>query len=143
MMLIFHLQSALKDLNDLIDISQQDIEDIKLAQHDSQFKRISLKEEKIKSFENRKAMIDHEISKLMRSNPQLDMSELLDDEQHTALQELKVKLADLSEVNKKYAKMVLSVGSFYNSLLERVIPTEMEGYERVTSKDASFLKVRV
>jgi len=142
-MLIFHLRSALKDLDNLIEISQQDIEDIKQAQHNAQFDRISLKEEKIKSFENRKAMIDHEISKLMRANPKKDMAELLDEEQHAALQELKVKLATLSDVNKKYAKMVLSVGSFYNALLERVIPTEMEGYERVTSKNASFLKVRV
>ena len=141
-MLAFHLQSALKDLDDLIEISQQDIEDIKLAQHDSQFERIGLKEDKIKSFEHRKAMIDHEISKLMRSNPELEMVELLDDEQQASLQQLKVKLAELSEVNKKYAKMVLSVGTFYNSLLERVVPTEMEGYERVTSKNASFLEVR-
>jgi hypothetical protein len=71
------------------------------------------------------------------------MAELLNDEQHAALQQLKSKLKELSEVNKKYAKMVLSVGTFYNSLLERVIPTEMEGYTRVTSKKASFLEVRV
>lgn len=139
---MYHLQSALKDLNDLIEISQQDIEDIKAARHDSQFERIALKEDKIKSFENRKAMIDHEISKLMRTHPELDMAELLDDEQHAALQQLKAKLKELSAVNKKYAKMLLSVGTFYNSLLERVIPTEMEGYTRVTSKNASFLEVR-
>ncbi len=141
-MLAFHLQSALKDLDDLIAISQQDIDDIKVARHESQFERIGLKEDKIKSFEHRKAMIDHEISKLMRSNPQSDMSALLDETQQAALQQLKVKLAELSDVNKKYAKMVLSVGSFYNTLLERVIPTEMEGYSRITSKNASFLKVR-
>jgi len=142
-MLAFHLQSALKDLEDLIAISQSDIEDIKLARHESQFERIGLKEDKIKSFEHRKAMIDHEISKLMRNNPDSDMSVLLDDEQQALLQQLKITLAELSVVNKKYAKMVLSVGSFYNALLERLIPTEMEGYDRITSKNGSFLKVRV
>ncbi len=142
-MLAFHLQSALDDLNDLIAISQQDIEDIKAAHHESQFERIGLKEDKIKSFEHRKAMIDHEISKLIASNPKSDIAALLNEEQQASLQQLKVKLAELSDVNKKYAKMVLSVGTFYNSLLERVIPTEMNGYERVTSKDASFLKVKV
>jgi len=142
-MLAFHLQSALKDLDDLIAISQQDIEDIKVAQHESQFERIGLKEDKIKSFEHRKAMIDHEISKLMRSHPEHDMATLLNDDEQASLQQLKVRLAELSDVNKKYAKMVLSVGTFYNTLLERVIPTEMEGYDRVTSKNASFLKVRV
>lgn len=142
-MLAFHLQSALKDLDDLIAISQQDIEDIKVAQHESQFERIGLKEDKIKSFEHRKAMIDHEISKLMRSHPEHDMATLLNDDEQASLQQLKVRLAELSDVNKKYAKMVLSVGTFYNTLLERVIPTEMEGYDRVTSKNASFLKIRV
>ncbi len=142
-MLAFHLESALKDLNDLIAMSQQDIEDIKQARHDAQFERIGLKEDVIKSFEHRKLMIDHEISKLMRRHPESDMATLLDDEQQASLQQLKSKLAELSDVNKKYAKMVLSVGTFYNALLERVIPTEMEGYDRVTSKDASFLKVRV
>ncbi len=142
-MLAFHLESALKDLNDLIAMSQQDIEDIKQARHDAQFERIGLKEDAIKSFEHRKSMIDHEISKLMRRHPESDMATLLDDEQQASLQQLKSKLAELSDVNKKYAKMVLSVGTFYNALLERVIPTEMEGYDRVTSKDASFLKVRV
>ncbi|RUM62594.1 MAG: hypothetical protein DSZ03_06475 [Sulfurimonas sp.] len=142
-MLAFHLQSALKDLDDLIAISQQDIEDIKVAQHESQFERIGLKEDKIKSFEHRKAMIDHEISKLMCSHPEHDMATLLNDDEQASLQQLKVRLAELSDVNKKYAKMVLSVGTFYNTLLERVIPTEMEGYDRVTSKNASFLKVRV
>ena len=142
-MLAFHLQSALKDLEDLIAISQSDIEDIKLARHESQFERIGLKEDKIKSFEHRKAMIDHEISKLMRNNPDSDMTALLDDEQQALLQQLKIKLAELSGINKKYAKMVLSVGTFYNALLERVIPTEMEGYDRITSKNGSFLKVRV
>ncbi len=142
-MLAFHLQSALKDLNDLIEMSRQDIDDIKLAQHESQFGRISLKEDKIKSFEHRKAMIDHEISKLMRTNPKRDVSELLDEEQQALLQNLKTTLAELSDVNKRYAKMVLSVGTFYNALLERVIPTEMEGYDRITSKNSSFLKVRV
>lgn len=57
-MLSHHLQSALADLKDLIKITESDIEDIKLAQNDSQFDRLSLKEDKLKSFEQKKKSDD-------------------------------------------------------------------------------------
>lgn len=142
-MLLHHLKSAIKDLKDLISITQTDIEDIKEAKQSPQFDRLPLKDEKIKSFESKKAMIDHEISKLMSENPQKDLSDLLDDEQHDALDELKVELLNLRDINQKYAKMVLTVSSFYNRLLERIVPTEMNGYNKVASKNPSFLEVRV
>jgi hypothetical protein len=53
-MLSHHLQSALSDLRDIIRITKEDIADIKEAKHDSQFERLSLKDEKIKSFEAKK-----------------------------------------------------------------------------------------
>lgn len=141
-MLSYQLQSAIKELNDLILLTQEDIEDIKEARHTPQFDRLSLKEEKIKSFEHKKAMIDHEISKLMTAEPAKALSDLLDNDQQQHLELLKEKLNSLREVNQKYAKMVLSVGSFYNMLLEKIVPTQMQGYRSVASKEASFLEVR-
>ncbi len=67
-MLSYHLRSALNDLKDLIKITELDIADIKEARNESQFDRLSLKEEKIKSFEAKKAMVDHEISSLMTAD---------------------------------------------------------------------------
>jgi hypothetical protein len=143
MMLSYHLQSALKDLADLIKMTESDIEDIMQAKQEPQFKRLPLKEEKIRSFESKKAMIDHEISKLMTQNSDSDLAQLLNDEQHDQLDKLRAELTNLSHTNQRYAKMVLSVSSFYNSLLERIVPTEMEGYTSVASKNASsFLEVR-
>jgi len=142
-MLSHHLQSALSDLRDLIKITESDISDIKLAKNDSQFDRLSLKEDKLKSFEQKKAMIDHEISTLMTSYPQKELSELLNTEQHKFLDELKVELNNLREVNKHYAKLVLTVSNLYNTFLERLVPTEMQGYNKVASKDASIIEVRV
>jgi glutamyl-tRNA reductase len=143
MMLSHHLQSALKDLRDLIAISQKDIDDIQKAAHDNQFERLSIKEEYLKSFESKKAMIDHEISKKMSANPEKELSELLNEIEHKELENLKFELSALRDINQRYAKMVLSVGSFYNSLLEQVVPTEMQGYKKVASSDSTFLKVRV
>ena len=142
MMLLHHLKGAIKDLRDLISITQTDIEDIKEARQSPQFDRLPLKDEKIKSFESKKAMIDHEISKLMTANPTAELSTLLNNEQHDALDELKTELSNLREINQKYAKMVLTVSSFYNTLLERIVPTEMNGYQRVASKNPTLLEVR-
>jgi len=142
-MLSNHLQSALQDLRDLIEITETDITDIKEAKNDPQFDRLSLKESKLKSFESKKAMIDNEISILMSSNPDSDLPDLLNDEQHNALDELKNELNNLREVNKRYAKLVLTVSNLYNTFLERLVPTEMQGYQKVASKNPSILEIRV
>ena len=142
-MLSYHLQSALGDLKDLINITQTDVEDIKLANNDPQFERLSLKEEKLKSFESKKAMIDHEISSLMSASPDMDLPQLLNEEQHEYLDQLKIELSNLREVNKEYARLVLTVSNLYNTFLERLVPTEMQGYNKVASKDPSILEVRV
>ncbi len=142
-MLSYHLQSALSDLRDLIKITESDVEDIKVAKNDPQFERLALKEEKLKSFESKKAMIDHEISSLMSANPDLDLPLLLNKEQHDYLDQLKEELSNLRDVNKQYARLVLTVSNLYNSFLERLVPTEMQGYKKVASKDPSILEVRV
>lgn len=142
-MLTHHLKSALEDLKDLIQITKSDIEDIKAAQHDPQFERLAIKDEKLKSFESKKAMIDHEISSLMTQNPNIELPQLLNDEQHALLDDLKNELSELREVNKEYAKLVVIVSNLYNDFLEQLVPTEMQGYNKVASKDSSILEVRV
>ncbi len=142
-MLSHHLQSALSDLKDLIKITESDIADIKEAKNDPQFERLSLKEDKLKSFEQKKAMIDHEISTLMTTNPDKELPKLINEEQHTLLDELKIELSKLREVNKHYAKLVLTVSNLYNTFLERLIPTEMQGYEKKASRNPAILEVRV
>lgn len=142
-MLSYHLQGALNDLKDLIKITEFDVEDIKKADNNPQFERLKLKEEKLKSFESKKAMIDHEISSLVVKNPQKTLPELLDDEQHNYLEEMKVELSKLRDVNKKYARLVLAVSNLYNSFLEKIVPTEMQGYNKVASKNSAILQIRV
>lgn len=141
-MLSFQLQSAIKELDTLIALSLEDIENIKQAEHNPQFDRLSMKEEKIKSFEYKKAMIDHEIAKLMTNDPLKPLAELLDNEQHQQLEIFKERLGRLRLVNQQYAKMVLSVGAFFNTLLEKILPSQMNGYQRSASRETSFLEVR-
>lgn len=143
-MLSHHLKNALEDLRNLIKITESDIADIKEAKNDPQFDRLAIKEEMLKSFEVKKAMIDYEISSLMSANPDSDLPELITNEQHLLLDELKVELNNLRDANKHYAKLVLLVSNLYNTFLERIVPTEMQGYNKVASKSsASILEVRV
>ncbi len=142
-MLSYHLEGALKDLRELIEITNADIEDIKKANNNPQFERISLKEEKLKSFESKKAMIDHEIALLVQKNPNTELSSLLTQQQHGYLAELKEEIANLHAINKRYARLVLAVSNLYNEFLEKLVPTEMNGYQKVASKESKILQVRV
>jgi hypothetical protein len=54
-MLSYHLKSAVNDLQQLVKISEQDIEDIKFANHAPQFERRKIKEDMLNSFENKKS----------------------------------------------------------------------------------------
>jgi hypothetical protein len=141
-MLSHYLDKALNDLEQLTQLTQTDIDDIKLAKHEVIFDRSKIKEELISSFQNKKAMIDNEISKLMEAYPDLGIDNLLSAEDQDKLSALKEHLVELKSLNKRYAKLVLTVSEFYNSLLERMVPTEMEGYEKVAQKHRSILEVR-
>jgi hypothetical protein len=141
-MLSYHLEGAVANLRDLISITRADIEDIKEARHEAQFDRLKLKDETLKSFESKKSMIDHEILSLVKANPQSDLLEILDETQHASLEELKSLLGELKDLNREYSKLVLALSSLYNSFLERLIPTEMQGYSRVATKESAILKLK-
>lgn len=135
-MLLEHLKLAVSHLNGLIGLTESDIEDIKQAKHTLIFERTKEKSKLIKSFENQKSLVDGELKKLA-SNGSLNFSS--DEEQF--LEELKDKLFKLKDLNREYARFVLGVSEFYNSLLERVVPTEMSGYNKVVSSN-SYLHLK-
>lgn len=142
-MLHHHLKSAVNDIRTLTEITRNDIQDIKEARHEDLFSRVKTKEELVTAFENKKALIDNEISKIAKKNPQKPLEELLPSEIRDQLDDLRESLKDLKSINKHYARMVLAVSEFYNSLLERIIPSEQNGYQGTSTRSASFLKVNV
>ncbi|WP_456380375.1 hypothetical protein [Hydrogenimonas sp.] len=142
-MLIHYLEEAGEDLQRLIDLTAGDIEDIKAARHERMFDRIETKERTLKAFENRKAAIDREIATLLKNNPNSGMEELLEEEVLEKLAALKAKLEKLQALNRRYARFVISVGEFYDSLYEEMLPVEKDGYMGKNTKLASLLEVRV
>lgn len=122
------LKDSIKTIQELINSTKLDLDDIKHARHQSLFNRSKLKEDLLFSFESQKATIDSEIAKIVAQNSQLDLEALLSQEEHSLLDELRESLEILKEYNKQYAVMVLSVSEFYTSLLNEILPKESVGY---------------
>jgi FKBP-type peptidyl-prolyl cis-trans isomerase (trigger factor) len=141
-MLKHYLEKAIEDLETLSELTQQDIEDIKAARHNAMFERIKTKEHTLLTFENRKSLIDHEIANIIKANPDSDMETLLDDEIKHYLATMRDKLERLQEINRRYARFVITVGEFYNTLYEEMLPVEKEGYTGRSTKTASLIEVR-
>ncbi len=142
-MLTDYLQQAIDDLDRLIELTALDIEDIKRARHESLFGRIEQKSARIESFERRKSMIDKTMVAMMRNNPGVELSELLDSETTALLTTLKERLNRLQELNRYYARFVIAVGEFYSAMFEEVLPTEPDGYDGKRTRAASLIEVRV
>ena len=141
-MLSHYLKSSIEDIENLIELTKKDILDIKEAKHEAIFNRTKIKNDLIKSFENKKSMLDNELMKLVKKSDNKALEEVLGDAEKDMLEEMKVKLSLLKSKNKEYARFVVTVSEFYNSLLDSVFPRDMDGYQKVNSKPASLLKVR-
>lgn len=142
-MLSKYLSDAIEDIKRLTQLTQQDISDIKKAHHEEVFSRTKIKSELIISFEAKKALLDNELVLLTKANPDKNLSDILDKKDSQNLSKMKDCLIELHVANKKYAKFVVSVSEFYNSTLEAMFPSEVDGYNKNASKPASFLKVSV
>jgi len=141
-MLKKYLENAVGDLKKLIQLTTDDIGDIKKADHLAIFERVSKKEQLITTFEAKKKMIDENITKKASQNKGVSLEDILDNIEKGYLEDLKFQLLELKKINRRYARLVVSVGTFYSSLLEKIVPTEMDGYETVIKQSASFLEIK-
>lgn len=141
-MLSHYLQSSIDDIDNLIELTQKDIQDIKAAKHESIFKRTKIKNDLIKSFENKKSMLDNELMKLVKNSDNKSLESILETSQKEMLNTMKDRLSTLKIKNKEYARFVVSVSEFYHSLLDSIFPRDKDGYKSVNHKPASLLKLR-
>lgn len=143
-MLVHYLNLAIESLQGLIDITKTDIDDIKNARHEKLFGKLKIKEEFVNSFERYKSMIDSEIVDMAVANPSLELRELLDDSQKDLLNDMREKLLELKQTNRHYAKLVVAVNSFYNSLVEQMLPNGEQafGYDGHAQRRAGFLEAK-
>lgn len=74
-----NLQNAITLLNELIEITQNDIENIQNAKHDLVDKSVKTKTALIKKFENAKNQIDEDLFNMLNEKKGMDLASVLDE----------------------------------------------------------------
>lgn len=136
-MLHLHLQNANNDLKSLIEISLKDIADIKEAHHEAIFARLDGKNNCIDSFKNHKNLADSAMRDLLSKHPNKGIAELLDEKAMELIDEMRLNLKELRALNKSYARSVIAVSEFYNSLVDAIMPSANYSYGKADYKNAN------
>ncbi|EAH8331507.1 flagellar protein FlgN [Campylobacter coli] len=106
-------------LTKLIELTQEDIKNIKIAKHDTVASSVEEKNKLISEFSAAKKKLDSALVELNNSSTK-GLSELLDEEDKQKLDELKKNLQTLHTTNKEYAKFVLIVKDFLDGLVNKM-----------------------
>ena len=137
-MIKMYLENAIKDITQLIDLTDKDLEDIAQANHDDIANRVSQKNHLTISFETNKSLLNDELTKKVQDDK---LEDSLDDKEKELLEELKQKLSILKDKNRKYAKYVIKLNEFYTSLFDEMFKLDRSGYEVSHAKPASVFAV--
>ena len=143
-MLKRYLDEAMGVLDELIAQTTEDIENIKLADHSKVDDSVRRKNELVKKFESVKSLLDKELLRVSRENGGVNLSSILDDEVKSSLALMRSKLEELYSKNKEYAKYVVGVKEFFDSLLKNMFKGEQDGgYDKNGLRPESLFKTRV
>ena len=143
-MLKRYLDEAMGVLDELIAQTREDIEKIKLADHSKVDDSVRRKNELVKKFESVKSLLDKELLRVSRENGGANLSSILDDEVKSSLALMRSKLEELYSKNKEYAKYVVGVKEFFDSLLKNMFKGEQDGgYDKNGLRPESLFKTRV
>ncbi|STQ87134.1 Uncharacterised protein [Helicobacter muridarum] len=137
-----YLQEAINILNSLIKFTQEDIDDIKVANHEVIFNRCNTKAVAIKEFEYAKSRIDKEIIDLTKKHPHLNIAQILDEKADLLLADMRKALEELKSINRHYAHIAFALSEFYTSIADRLIPREKADYKS-RAEQSQLLKIEV
>lgn len=140
MMLKRYLDTAISILDELIDTTLQDIENIKEAKHSAVDESVRKKGVLVKNFEDTKRSLDKELVNLSKTSENLQ--EALDDEVKANLVLMREKLEILHKVNKEYARHVVLVKEFFDSLTKQMFNLDQNAYTQSVSQ-SNFYKAKV
>ena len=143
-MLKRYLDEAMGVLDEFIAQTTEDIEKIKLADHSKVDDSVRRKNELVKKFESVKSLLDKELLRVSKENGGANLSSILDDEVKSSLALMRSKLEELYSKNKEYAKYVVGVKEFFDSLLKNMFKGEQDGgYDKNGLRPESLFKTRV
>lgn len=138
-MLRTYLDKANEILSELINLTKEDIENIRAAKHDGVAASVDKKAKLMSEFAKAKADLDKALIEL-NSSSQKDLSELLSDEDKEKLELLKENLASLHGSNKEYAKLVLILKNFYDRMIKVMFKSDVSDTGKVQN---SLLKLKI
>ena len=139
-MLERHLTNAIKELEILITLTQEDIDLIKEANHAKLSEKHALKKHALRAFESTKSLLNHALSQ-RTSEGDTTLEAGLSDEENHLLDSFKTKLLELKEVNLHYSKLVISVNEFYGTLFDSMFKFDSQGYQKTNPLPAAMLQV--
>ena len=116
-----HLNDAISILRQIIDLTNTDIANIKVAKHNDVGSHSELKTKLLANFEKTKKDLDNELLKLAQANPGTNLSSLLSQESKDNLATLRSTLIELKKVNFEYAKNVVVIKEFFDSLVGKML----------------------
>ena len=116
-----HLNDAISILRQIIDLTNTDIANIKVAKHNDVGPHSELKTKLLANFANTKKDLDNELLKLAQANPGTNLSSLLSQESKDNLATLRSTLIELKKVNFEYAKNVVVIKEFFDSLVGKML----------------------
>jgi len=138
------LDEAIGELDELINLTIQDIANIKEAKHSSVDESVKKKNALVRAFEDTKRALDKELLKVSKESGMTTLASVLDDEVKSKLVLMRSKLENLHKVNKEYARHVVAVKEFFDSLNEKIFGTKASEYgQDGNSIDNNFYKSRV
>ncbi|MBR8462750.1 flagellar export chaperone FlgN [Campylobacter sp. faydin G-24] len=127
-MLKRYLDKAICEIDALIEITTQDIENIKQAKHSAVDESVKKKNALVKEFEATKKALDAELVRVSKENNTTTFTDVLDDEIKDKLVLMRSKLETLYAKNKEYAKHVVAVKGFFDSLSKKIFGESVSEY---------------
>ena len=138
------LDEAIGELDELINLTMQDIANIKEAKHSSVDESVKKKNALVRAFEDTKRALDKELLRVSKESGTTTLANVLDDEVKSKLVLMRSKLEILHKVNKEYVRHVVVVKEFFDSLSKKVFGTQTNEYGQDGSgTDNNFYKSRV
>jgi len=134
------LTSAIKELDILITLTQEDIALIQEAKHDTLQEKAQIKQHALVSFETTKSLLNHELLKKSQEST-TGLEEVLTSSENALLESFKEKLKELQTINLRYSKFVISLNEFYGTLFDKMFTFDSQGYQKTKPLPAAMLRV--
>ena len=141
-MLKKYLDEAIAKLDELINLTELDIENIKQAKHSTVDESVKKKTSLIKEFEAVKKSLDKELARVSKEYDTTALAGVLDDEAKAKLVLMRQKLENLHDINKQYARHVVAVKEFFDTLSKKVFNLQNNGYD-ANASETNLYKARV